>query len=70
LWTRKAQGEFLVREIRKPQAYFDSNQNAEEWPARFVRDGEQILVGESLSMYVSSDNENRIGDIDFIKEIL
>jgi hypothetical protein len=46
----------LYERNRKPQAYFASKQNAEEWSARFVSGDEQILVEdtplESTTIYV------------------
>jgi hypothetical protein len=33
--------------MRKPQLYFSSKKNSEEWPANFLSDGEKRFVGES-----------------------
>jgi hypothetical protein len=33
--------------MRKPQQYFSSKKNSEEWPANFSSDGEKRFVGES-----------------------
>jgi hypothetical protein len=37
---------WLMSGIRKPQAYFASKRNAEEWPASPENDGSKELVGE------------------------